>query len=264
MQCDQDGERALRYVSGAMAEPEQTAFEEHFFACASCFREVQALQEAQETLTAGDTGGPGKTVAPPFRLPMRWLAAAATIVLAVVIWRLPRTPEGSPQRAQSSAQAPASAAQSPAPAPPAESRDDRIARLATIVPPRYVSLTTRAEEDQDAAAFDAAMTHYTAGRYARASEELEPIAARAPNLAHVQFFLGISRLLSGDAAKGRAALDASVAANTAPYSDEAHFYLAKAALKAKDLAAARRELRIAIEREAGPKGEAQRLLSEID
>jgi predicted Zn-dependent protease len=136
--------------------------------------------------------------------------------------------------------------------------------MATVVPPRYVSLTTRSEEDQNAAAFEHAMTQYAAGRYARASEELGAIAARAPDLVHVQFFLGISQLLAGDTVKAKEALNASVAAGAPPYSDEAHFYLAKAALKEKDLAAARRELRQAIAREAGPNGEARRLLAELD
>jgi Tfp pilus assembly protein PilF len=108
------------------------------------------------------------------------------------------------------------------------------------------------------------MTQYAAGRYARASEELGAIAERAPDLVHVQFFLGVSRLLAGDTVKAKEALNASVAAGAPPYSDEAHFYLAKAALKEKDLGAARRELRQAIAREAGPNGEAQRLLAELD
>jgi hypothetical protein len=280
MQCDQDGDRALRYVSGEMAEPEQSAFEDHFFDCAACFREVQTLQDAHATLRG--TGRPSRTTPERFRFPIRWMAAAATIILAVVIWRLPRTPESaappvstvaapstpvpaatappSPQPSSSVAQQPAS---TPA-AAPAESLDDRLVRMATVVPPRYVSLTTRSEADENAAAFALAMTDYAIGRYARTSEELAAIAARAPDLVHVQFFLGISRLLAGDTTKAKAALNATVAAGAPPYSDEAHFYLAKAALKEKDLGTARRELRSAIAREAGPKGEARRLLAEID
>ena len=48
-----------------------------------------------------------------------------------------------------------------------------------------------------------------------------------------------------------------------PYADEAHFYLAKAALKAGDLTSATRELQIAVEREAGPDGDAAKLLAEV-
>ena len=48
-----------------------------------------------------------------------------------------------------------------------------------------------------------------------------------------------------------------------PYADEARIYLAKAALKAGDLTSATRELQIAVEREAGPEGDAAKLLAEV-
>ena len=48
-----------------------------------------------------------------------------------------------------------------------------------------------------------------------------------------------------------------------PYADEAHFYLAKVALRAGDLTTAARELEIAVDREAGPDGDAARLLAEL-
>jgi hypothetical protein len=48
-----------------------------------------------------------------------------------------------------------------------------------------------------------------------------------------------------------------------PYADEAHFYLAKASIRLGDVARARRELALAIEREAGPEGEAARLLKRL-
>ncbi len=69
--------------------------------------------------------------------------------------------------------------------------------------------------------------------------------------------------MRGDQARAQEALRRAVRSNTAPYADEAHFYLAKAALKDGDAATARRELQLAIEREAGPRGEASRLLSQL-
>jgi lipoprotein NlpI len=62
----------------------------------------------------------------------------------------------------------------------------------------------------------------------------------------------------------RAALQLAVDSAAAPYADKAHFYLGKAALQAGDVDAARREFRLAVDVEAGPRGEAARLLRELE
>lgn len=111
--------------------------------------------------------------------------------------------------------------------------------------------------------FDEAMTHYSAGRHRQAADGLQVLADRAPAAAHVHFFLGISELMSGNVARARGALQRSADAGVSPYSDEAHFYLAKVALRAGDLTTATRELEIAVDREAGPDGAAARLLAEL-
>jgi predicted Zn-dependent protease len=132
--------------------------------------------------------------------------------------------------------------------------------LAAITPPRYAALTTRSAEDADASAFNAAMSRYSAGRYADAVRTLRPVAGRSPGLGHVQFFLGVSELMVGNAPAARSALQRAAASPEQPYADESHFYLAKAALRAGNRQEAQRELKIAVDREAGPPGEAARLL----
>jgi TolA-binding protein len=151
----------------------------------------------------------------------------------------------------------------PAPAQTPTSSDDQLTRLAIVTPPPYVALTTRSDATEDERAFEQAMAHYAAGRYADAARGLGALAARTPSLAHVQFFLGISELMEGRAAAARRALERVVRSGAAPYADEAHFYLAKAALQLKDVEAARRELRVALDREAGPPGEAAKLLGKL-
>jgi hypothetical protein len=69
--------------------------------------------------------------------------------------------------------------------------------------------------------------------------------------------------MEGRAEPARTALQRVVRSGAAPYADEAHFYLAKAALRLKQVEAARRELRVALDREAGPPGEAATLLGEL-
>jgi predicted Zn-dependent protease len=135
--------------------------------------------------------------------------------------------------------------------------------LAIVVPPPYVPLQTRGSSNTRAQSFAAAMTRYSAKDFAGAAEQLQPLAEGAPDAAHVQFFLGISQLMSGKPAAAIESLDRAAASGTAPFADEAHFYLAKAAMQTRDLARAERELTIAVEREAGPAGEAVELLRDL-
>jgi hypothetical protein len=280
--CEMSSEAAERYVAGTMDESERTGFEDHFFACDDCFRTVEALDEARRLV-----GVPGQTVpvreavrgiGAPSYLPLRWLAAAATVIFAVAIWQTTRpdlptssatppaeavTPSASATAAPPQPAAVAPAAPVVSPRPPTSSHQDRLARWAAVAPPQYLALPTRAERDTDAQAFEAAMAHYSAGRHRQAADHLQPLAERSPDAAHVHFFLGISHLMTGDVTQARGALQRTAAIGVTPYSDEAHFYLAKAALRAGDLDVAAKELQIAVDREAGPEGQAARLLREI-
>lgn len=156
---------------------------------------------------------------------------------------------------------------SPAPSPSPRVEPVRPPRgletLAIVTPPPYVPLQTRGSANTLAQSFAAAMTRYGAKDYAGAVEQLQPLADASPDAAHVQFFLGISQVMSGKPAAAIESLDRAAATGTAPFADEAHFYLAKAAMQTRDLTRAERELRIAVEREAGPAGEAAALLRDL-
>ncbi len=294
--CDIESEAAERYVDGSMDELERTSFEDHFFACEDCFRTVQALEDARSVLAesalpeashkTGGSRGSGRG------LPVQWMAAAATLIvvvgLSVMVRRatspvgvppgteaIAKVPSDPPQAAVPSAQMPAPAAAPapstvPAPAPQSPARpknDGRLERWALVVPPQYVPMTTRSGQDQDAEEgsrrFEQAMTHYSAGRYREAAEGLQGLAERAPAAAHVHFFLGISELMTDNVSRASSALQRSADSGVSPYADEAHFYLAKVAFRAGDLTTAARELEMAVEREAGPEGDAAKLLAEL-
>ena len=285
MKCDKSTDEAERYVSGVQSEAEQAAFEEHFFACEDCLLRVQALQDAVAVLSAERAGantGPIPFPGPRVRtLPVKWMALAAMIVVSVLVWRLPReaarpaveVASSPPQPAITVAPKPAASEPQPpgAPAPNfvQESRrlkeeETRFAAASAITPPPYVSLTTRAESDAVAKNFEAAMEHYSANRHGRAAEGLRDVVQDAPDLAHAQFFLGISELMIKDDSRARQSLQQAANTNIQPYADEAHFYLAKAAFRLGDTAGASREARIAVDREAGPPGEAARFLAFLE
>ncbi len=294
--CDIGTEAAERYVGGSMPEPERTSFEDHFFACEDCFRTVQVLEDARSVLAGRAFPETSQTAGGSLRgsgrgLPLQWMAAAAAVIVIVglgVTIRRGLNPVGVPSRTAAVAEAPAAAPQvaastSPAPAVsvpapntvpeparPSAARPDnngRLERWALVVPPQYVALTTRSAQDPDAdessRSFAEAMTHYSAGRHREAADGLQLLADRTPGAAHVHFFLGISELMTDNVSRARVALQRSVDSGVNPYADEAHFYLAKVAIRAGDLTAAARELEIAVEREAGPEGEAAKLLAEL-
>ena len=90
MNCMQASNHELvgQYVAGQLAEPELTAFEEHYFHCDECLAAVQVGQAIQ---TADERGA--KVMAMPARRQVsRWLYAAAAAVAGIALvltgWRL--------------------------------------------------------------------------------------------------------------------------------------------------------------------------------
>jgi TolA-binding protein len=203
------------------------------------------------------------------------MAIAAMLIVGVVLWRLPQAGPEVDNRPQPDAAAPpAPTAVAPVPtapaAPPSEpqvarpSREERIAALARFTPPPYVALTTRSDADAHAQSFESAMAHYTRGDYKAAARSLAALVDAAPDLTHARFFLGISELMQQNTARARDVLQQTADSGVTPYAEEAHFYLGKAALQAGDVDDGRRRLRLAAELEAGPPGEAARVLRELD
>ena len=255
MDCPAESGRDLAeaYVAGTLPEAEQDAFEQHFFGCAACLARVRTLQEIKDGVrrfppaTASYRPAP-----PPARVAAPWLglALAAGVIAAAGWWW-----QGS--------SAPATAtppANEPIEAP---TRQAQLAQLALIVPPRYVPPAGRGAAPT-AGSFDAAMAHYVAGRYREAAAALQALSEAAPMDPGIGFFWGISELALGRADGAREGLTRAIAAGVQPYADEAHFYLAKVYLLEGAVDLARGELQYAVEHDAGPEGEAQRMLAALD
>ena len=205
--CDIGAEAAERYVAGSMPEPERTSFEDHFFACEDCLQTVQTLDTARTVLASGTMTEAREKAGGTLRgsgrgFPLHWMAAAAALITVVGLSVMMRqgsspaevrpdvvaeVPVAAPQVAPStSPPAPAAAAPAPStpPAPVRQSNEGKLERWARVVPPQYVALTTRSAQgrdaEEDSRRFDEAMTHYSAGRYREAAEDLQVLAERAP------------------------------------------------------------------------------------
>ena len=84
-----------------------------------------------------------------------------------------------------------------------------------------------------------------------------------PEAAHIRFFLGVTHLMLGQDDAGIDRLRATIALGDSPYLEDAHFYLAKAFLRRKDLGAAETQLNELIQLPDPRRDEARRLLSGV-
>ena len=263
------------YVAGTLSEAEQDAYERHFFGCSACLAQVQTLQEIADRLRQMPAPAPlhrPQTSAWSLSNPWLGLALAAGLVAAISWWwqggiTRPVGPPIATGTGTSSSPAPAPAPPgTPSPAAPVEAPSRRavLGQLAMIVPPRYVPLAVRGGEAPPAGSFDAAMAHYVAGRHREAAAALHTLSEATPADPGIAFFWGISELALGHPDAAREGLTRAISADIQPYADEAHFYLAKVYIADHALDLARLELQYAVKHEAGPDGEAQRLLAALD
>lgn len=267
-----DDDVVMRYVTSDLAEPDQSAFEDHLFACDTCLARVERYQAAQQALAARElpvlptvvASRVEATASPRGGVAWWMLAAAAGVILAVaavaVFWRAQPAP--APQQADRQAVPQAAPTPTPTPEPtaPASGRQSRglqVAVLAMVTPPPYLPLTTRGAADD--ASFARGMDAYTRQDWATASRALATVDTPA-----ARFYQGVADLMRGDAESAATQLQAARTSTVAAYRRESAFYLGKAALLRGDVAAARTWFDIARTDEATTAKEAARLLAALD
>jgi TolA-binding protein len=94
-------------------------------------------------------------------------------------------------------------------------------------------------------AFQNAMLAYVDGDYRRAGDLLERALSQEPPAADAYFYLGICRLLAGDAAGSIAPFKSALDYPKSPLLQSAHYFLAKAYLHTRDYTSAEAELQAA-------------------
>jgi len=221
MDCEQiqAADIAEKYVTGGLSEVEQTEFENHFAGCQRCFEQVQLWQDMQDALLRQ----PRRNWR---RLTVFALAASLLLVAGAALLGLRTVSRGESARA------------TPAARPALD-----LAALATVLPPRYIQPRWRAAGPAD---FDVAMQRYSSGDYAGAPPRLFAAWQADPGNSAAAFFLGICYLMQGHDDQAIPQLKATIALGDSPELEESHFYLAKALLRKRDIAAAIGELRNAV------------------
>ncbi len=259
MNCDavHSGDLVERYALGELSDAERSSFEDHFFACDSCFEAVRLMQSLQAVADERPrTSLPGLQAVAPRRTRKwtMWGAAAAVVIagfgLAEMGRRAPRTEV---RTAQTN---PAAAITVPGPSP-------ELQLLARVDAPRYTAPNLRSAAPARDTQFRAAMAKYAAGEYAVAAEALRGLANGGPETAAARFYLGICEMMTGDANDAAEHLRATASLGETPYLEEARFFLAKALLAKQDTAGATQALEQTIALTGDRETEARRLLEQL-
>jgi len=232
MNCQRVEEEEIieRYLTGKLPEAETEAFEQHYLGCQSCFQELQfrhsaAIELKRQPLVSS------QPAALPWTTRWPWgLAAAAVLLLALASVTFLYRRQNSEVNQK----------------PPAhnEAGQEIIARLAQVdTAPPYVPLTIRGGKTGAAVErFQEGMRKYVQHDYAGAVGPLEESVRLDAELQPALFYLGISHLILDQPDEAVAQLSRLIRMEPNPYTEESHWYLAKAYLKKRDLGSAQKEL----------------------
>ncbi|MBK9091163.1 MAG: tetratricopeptide repeat protein [Holophagales bacterium] len=237
-------EDAERYLRGSLSEEEATRYEDHFFACESCFAELKALEALQLELARTRHAVQAQA---RFSRSILWMAAVAAVLVlgsgAALYLARGATPLAEPESGAKTA---------------------TMAELARVDPPRWTPTRLRGAENEAGRRFREAMELYAKGEWSAALPALREASRLDPQASHVSFYLGACALLAGHRAEAVESLRRVVSLGETPFLEESRFYLAKAYLGASDIAAARAELQATVEL-GGPRlDEARKLLEELE
>lgn len=266
-------ERALQddvasaYLRGGLSEDDRDAFEQHYFECAACFERLQVMKDLAVVLR--DDAPVRSRSAGTVRRPaaaagwLAWAAGAAFVAVAAAVVLRNAPPSGGLATVAPVAP-PSATATSSGGAPTSAVSPDRpdLDVLARVEPPPYVALVTRGGDAAEQG-FARAMESYVRGEYAAAAAGLRSVLRGDPASLEAKFYLGVSELLAGRPEPAVRELRRVQAGDDPAFAEAASYYLAKAHLARREVAAARREL----ERVAGGEGDhkerAQRLLEAL-
>lgn len=253
------------YLLGRLPDEDREAFEEHYFECSRCFDELQTLRTARAELARMRVEPESST-----RFFFGWRAACVAIpaiilVVGLALWRrAPAAPPPETTTAKTSPQVLPERVEARTPETTGGS-EPTLEQLAELDPPPYEPSTLRGPLDEATQRFRRGMENYRNAKYTSAVDNLLGARTLDPGAAHISFFLGVSQLMAGQDDAAVESLRATIALGDSPYLEEAHFYLAKAFLRRKDLRGAERELNQVIHLGGIRKGaEASRLLVEIE
>lgn len=199
-------ETAQLYAAGTLTESQLSAFEQHLLSCAECRREVRLAGVIRSELSNSA----------PARRPRPWMYVTAAGVAAGVLIAITLPDRG------------------------AGSRFGDVANA-----PGYDGVAVRATADAGDSAFSAAMVLYKEGAFRESVTGFRAAREAGADSVTTTFFLGVSLLMSGDAGESAVELGRASRMSRNAYTDESHYYRAKALLRLRREAEALAELQAA-------------------
>jgi tetratricopeptide (TPR) repeat protein len=263
MNCKEVEERDILegYLLDRLAETEREEFEKHYFECGSCFSQLQTGLAVQAELRHQPPMPARARSAGSHRL-WTWTPAFVTVVLlcgVAIWWYSAHRHQPSQQASWPPKASPAAPAQSQSSSPAAPSLEE----LARVEPPPYSAVVLRGAEDEAQATFRKAMQNYAKGDYAHAIPGVRSAAKASPRTASFNFYLGACYLLTGQTDLAIISFRKTVSLADPAYSESAHFYLAKAYLRKKEVTGAEDELRKTIRLHGSLEAEAEEVLRQL-
>lgn len=263
MNCKEVEERDILegYLLDRLSEAERVEFELHYFECESCSSQLQSglmvqAELQRQPLARSQTGDP---------LPRRmwaWAPAFVTVALlfAVGTWWYSARKQSSQQVSLSPTKASTeTTAQSQPPSFAAPSLEE----LARVEPPPYSARVLRGGEDETQGTFHKAMQFYVKGNYKHTIPGLRAAVQASPRTARFNFYLGACYLLTDQTDLAIESFRNTVSLGDPAYSEPAHFYLAKAYLRKKEIVTAEDELQKAVRLHGSMEAEASEILRQL-
>jgi len=261
MNCKEIEERDLPelYLLEQLTESERDEFEKHYFECESCFAQVQTGLMLQAELRR-DPSARSRAGGALQRRMWSWTPAFVAVALLFVagIWWSSARKHLPPQISSSTSVAsPQAAPQTQSSAAPS------LEELARVQPPVYNAVVLRGAEDEAQQSFRDAMQRYAKGDYSNAIPGLRAAVKADPRTARFNFYLGVCYLVTDQTDAAVLSLHKTVSLGDPSYSAPAHFYLAKAYLREKDVSDAENELQETIRLHSGMEAEATEILHQL-
>jgi len=257
MDCKQIAEQDVleRYLLDQLTEHERDEFEQHYFECGACFSQLPTALTVQSELRRYPSAQ-AKVKGAFSRRMWRWSPALVTVVLLLAIgawWYSARRhaiqqASVHPQETQ------------PVPVnPPTPSLEE----LALVEPPSYTATAFRGVDDQAHEQFRVAMQSYSKGNYLKAIPGLRAAVKSDPQVLSFNFYLAACYLLTGQTDSAVTFFHKTISLRDPTYSEQSHFYLAKAYLKKQDAARAKDELQATIGFRGTKENEASEILRHL-
>ena len=257
MDCKQIAEQDVleRYLLDQLTEQERDDFEHHYFECGACFSQLQTALAVQSQLNRYSPARAMVKGALMYRV-WAWTPALVTVVvlLAVGTWWYSAQRHATQQASVHPQQ------KQPSPISPVAPSLDK---LALVEPPPYTATAFRGGDDRAHQQFRAAMHNYSKGNYAKAIPGLRAAVKTDPEVLSFNFYLAACYLLTAQADSAVTFFRKTISLGDPTYSEQSHFYLAKAYLKMQDVSRARDELQATIAFHGSKEHEASEILRQL-